>query len=370
MNEPIDIAGFQRDSAFYGELHLLLTVKSFDLQAIRRRYLASRANRSGAAGSVARRDPSTGGIARVCLKQGRLLGEEVLVRTTEPRGIHVRGDSAVVAAENTVFWRRGARSGALRQPWFAYLHTAELHPAEPDRVLVSSSGFDYVVEMELESGQQTFAWLAWEHGYDLGRDPESGQEVHLTRDPQRAARLEREGRRVMLVSDPPDEAIPTARRAAFINSVTYGDAGGGHLLATFFHQGCVMRLDRDGSTRVLIRDLRNPHGGRPYRDGLLATSTASGELVLRQGDSEQRYSLGGLPGKPAELGSWEWVQNALGLGDLILAMDSNRTCFVVLDPQRGLYDTINYCSDWAVQDAAWAAPDAALDNWVRKLGAG
>ena len=38
----IDISKFQRDSSFYGQIDLLLTVKSFDLQAIRKRYLESK----------------------------------------------------------------------------------------------------------------------------------------------------------------------------------------------------------------------------------------------------------------------------------------------------------------------------------------
>ena len=38
----IDLSQFQKDHTFYGELNFLLTVKSFDLQAIRKRYLASK----------------------------------------------------------------------------------------------------------------------------------------------------------------------------------------------------------------------------------------------------------------------------------------------------------------------------------------
>ena len=38
----IDVSKFQRDSSFYGQIDLLLTVKSFDLQAIRKRYLESK----------------------------------------------------------------------------------------------------------------------------------------------------------------------------------------------------------------------------------------------------------------------------------------------------------------------------------------
>ena len=41
----IDISTFKRDHGFYGEIELLLTIKSFDLQAIRARYVASKNNK-------------------------------------------------------------------------------------------------------------------------------------------------------------------------------------------------------------------------------------------------------------------------------------------------------------------------------------
>ena len=52
----IDLSQFQKDHTFYGELNFLLTVKSFDLQAIRKRYLASKKNNRS--GSVERRKSS------------------------------------------------------------------------------------------------------------------------------------------------------------------------------------------------------------------------------------------------------------------------------------------------------------------------
>ena len=68
----IDISQFRRDSSFYGELNLLLTVKSFDLQAIRKRYLASKKNNR--VGSVERRKVALGGIVSVSLKNGHHSG--------------------------------------------------------------------------------------------------------------------------------------------------------------------------------------------------------------------------------------------------------------------------------------------------------
>lgn len=43
--EKIDISSFSKSSTFYGEINALVTIKSFDLQAIRKRYIESRTNK-------------------------------------------------------------------------------------------------------------------------------------------------------------------------------------------------------------------------------------------------------------------------------------------------------------------------------------
>jgi len=375
------LSTYKKNSNFYGTLDLLLTVKSFDLQAIRRRYLASRGLGAGVAGSVERREPSPGGIVRVRLREGRLERAEVLCRLTEPRGIDAEpfeekigisgspktGLSLAIAAENEVHWRIGEQHGTLRHPWFSYLHTVQFHPQQPGVLLVSSSGFDYIAEFDVLGAEQTASWLAWEHGFNQGLDPATGSAVILTRHPQEAAALRAEGRTVMLVPDPPLEAIPTARRAAFINSVTYDHANPGDWLATFFHQGSVMRIARDGSSKSLLSGLRNPHGGRSFGDGLLVTSTASGQVVWLRPGLETRYAFQALPGKDPALGEWEWIQNSLHAGSAIVSIDSNRTSFIIFDPINKLMDNISYDMEWAVQDAVLAPEDSAADAWLRGL---
>ncbi|MBI1192812.1 MAG: hypothetical protein GC205_06530 [Bacteroidetes bacterium] len=386
------LSTYKQDSHFYGTLDLLLTVKSFDLQAIRRRYLASRGKASGVAGSVERREPSPGGIVRVRLRAGVLERAEVLCRLTEPRGIDARqvgrtgtdaglagsglagsgaaqsGLSLAIAAENAVHWRIGQQQGTLRHPWFSYLHTVQFHPQKPGVLLVSSSGFDYIAEFDVLRAEQTASWLAWEHGFNQGLDPATGGPVILTRQPREAERLQAEGRAVMLVPDPPLEAIPTARRAAFINSVTYDGEQTGEWLATFFHQGSVLRIARNGSAQTLLSGLRNPHGGRSFGDGLLATSTASGEVVWLRPGLETRYAFQDLPGKDEALGQWEWIQNSLHTSTAIVSIDSNRTSFILFDPINKLMDKISYDMEWAVQDAVLAPEDATADAWLRSLG--
>lgn len=368
--KTIVLAEGRRDSSFYEPIDLLVTIKSFDLRAVRARYLKSRKeNKAGRAGSVERRAPSLGGVARVRLEAGRC-DADLLGRMTEPRGIDVAGPGlAALAAENRVHLLTAAGEKQIDHPWFAYLHTAALS-ADGRRVAVSSSGFDALFEFETETGRSTWSWFAWENGFERATDPVTGQRFTLTRDPRRAEVLKKENKPFLLVPDPPDEPIPTARRAAFINSVAYDGVAG--FLGTFFHEGAVYAIERErGKVARLLGGLRNPHGGRDDGDGtLLATSTAGGEIVRMRRATRARvhWTFAGLPGKPPDLGEREWVQNACRAGRFYVAIDANRTAFVIVDPDRGRYDLLPFHPDWAIQDMVPAEHDEAVDGWLRALG--
>ena len=357
-SETLYLKDFEHRPGFHPEIELLITVKSFNLQAIRKRYIESRKRaKSGnhRTGSVARRQPSEGGVARVRLQNGQI-ESEVLGKLIEPRGIAVRENRFAIAAENRILL---SDLQAIRYPWFSYLHTVAFHPTNPDRMVVSSSGFDAFFEFEWGSDQPCLEWFAWEHGFDTGSDPD-GNPIILTRSAERAAQASAEGKACMLIPDPPVEAVPTAQRAAFINSVDYNHDGSG-FLATFFHEGAVFEIGANKQAVRKIEGLKNPHGGKANSADLMATSTGTGEIVIQKIDRQIRYHFDGLEGKPPELDDLEWIQNsALASADssLIIAIDSNRTSFVLFDTEQECYDRIPYNPDWAVQDLAVIQEDS------------
>lgn len=350
--ERIDLSGFRRDSSFYGSLKFLITVKSFDLQAIRKRYLESKRNASGRAGSVERRDPGFGGIVGLEMNNGEMVKHEVLAQLKEPRGVDALNGSIAIAAENVIHLWRGEQYATIRNPWFSYIHTVYFSRPNADKLLVSSSGLDCLFEYDIPPGSQAnWEWFAWEHGFDKGKDPKDGAAVRLTRDPGKAAEWEREGERARLINDPTTQSLPTAMRAAFINSAIYDSEHPDTIFATFFHAGAVFGIDRKHGGAIKLMDgLKNPHGGRRYKGGLLATSTGDGEVVWLKDSVETRFNFTALPGKDPELGEREWLQNTASIGDLLVTIDSNRTSFIVWDPVSKLYDIVAYDPDWAVQD--------------------
>lgn len=354
-----DINEYQRSSDFYGQLDLVVTVKSFDLQAIRQRYIASKNNKSGKAGSVERREVALGGIVECSISNGKVIAEEVLAKVKEPRGIGASGAKLAVSSENEVFIL-GDQLQSITNPWFSYIHTVDFDP-EGEKLLVSSSGLDCIFEYDLDSLQMAYEWFAWENGFEMGIDPETGEEVRLSRIPV-------DGERVLVIEDPEAQVLPTAMRAAFINSVEYDKYDPSFLLGTFFHEGKVYRIDKaSGATETVISGMKNPHGGGRLGESFYATSTGQGRVIVSEEAQKTVYDFSNLPGKPEELGEMEWLQNSKFIGDLIITVDSNRTSFVIIDRVRKLIDMVPYNDNWAVQDMVLMTIPGNVKAQIRSL---
>lgn len=351
--EEIDISTFQRSNSFYGAIDALISIKSFDLQAIRKRYIASRSNKGNKTGSVERRTPSLGGIAQIKMEMGKLTQSNVLIRTKEPRALHFDHNRFSFAAENLVYvFDESGEVLSLENPWFSYIHTVEFKPDNKDRLLISSSGFDLILEYDLTTKNQTWEWLAWEHDFNSTVDPKTGEKVLLTRNEELAAKIAASGDSVLLINDPTTDSLPTAKRAAFINSVVYDKNDPNFVIATFFHEGAVYRINPiNGNSAKILDGLKNPHGGHVLNEDVIATSTGTGEVHrLRKAQNRTVYSFKNLDAKPEELTGMEWIQNTETHSNYYLSIDSNRTSFVIFNPELKLYDMIPFDENWAVQD--------------------
>ncbi|MFH1320667.1 MAG: hypothetical protein ABII90_08445 [Bacteroidota bacterium] len=366
--KKVDIKSFQSNKYFYGSIQLLLTVKSFELQAIRRRYLASRKNVSGRVGSVERRQTGIGGIVKLIIKNGIVTEAEILNNLQEPRGIAFNFDKLAIAAEDKVYIITDKDMFELNNPWFSYIHSVDFSN-DGKKILISSSGFDSIFEYDLLTGKKTFEWFAWEHGFNKANDPESGEMVTLTRDREENEKLIKKGTKVKLITDPAKQYLPTAMRSAFINSVVYDNTGNNRFLATFFHEGAIYDIDSiSGNAWCVLAGLKSPHGGRRFMKKYMATSTGSGEVVVGNSNDQLRYDFNHLPGKPTEMENLEWLQNSIIIDDIIVTIDSNRTSFIIFNPKERVYDTIAYDDSWAIQDMINAELSIKQEEKVRLLG--
>ena len=359
MNDRIDLSKFTFSNSFYDELELVLTVKNFNLQEIRERYLKSKKQGvTGKTGSVERRKPSNGGIVRLKLKAGKVLDYKVIKELKEPRGIVHKNGIIAFSAENEVYIVRENKIEVIKNKWFSYIHTLDFNE-DASRILISSSGFDCIFEYDIDTLEKTYEWFAWENGFNIGHDPKTGNDILLSREPVKTALKN------VVITDPNKQVLPTAMRAAFINSVVYDAADYSKMLATFFHEGKVYSIDmKSGKSTTVISNMRNPHGGMRIEDGTyMATSTGTGEVVSINNMVETRFLFKELSGKPKELGDMEWLQNSKVIESNIITIDSNRTSFVIFNAEKKLIDTIAYDANLAIQDMV----ECTLSNTQEKL---
>lgn len=351
MVEKIQVNGFQKSNLFYPPIQLLSTIKSFDLKAIRKRYLDSKqlGNKSG---SVARREVSLGGVVSLKLNQGVIEEASRLVNIKEPRGVDFINKTTALSSENKIFVQQENNLYTIENDWFSYIHTVKINPFNAHKVLIASSGFDMIFEFDFVSKTKTFDWCAWEHGLNLSTNPKTGEHLLLTRKPKEFDYLSKEKHKIKLIKNPKIDFLPTAMRAAFINSVAYHPLDENKIIATLFHKGHVIEIDRaTGSYQVVIQGLKNPHGGSFMHNQYSATSTASGEVIIRTPSKQVVLNFTDLPGKSKELANRSWLQNSLFLSpSLLVVIDSNRTQFHILDIEKQLLDSIDYDQNWAVQD--------------------
>ncbi|MEM7163497.1 MAG: hypothetical protein AAF487_13780 [Bacteroidota bacterium] len=328
----------------------MMTIKSFELDKIRARYINSKKNKSGKAGSVERREPAIGGVVHAsfgakCINEFKIISE-----LKEPRGIAQNDLYFAFSSENKVIIQKGEETFELENKWFSYIHALDFSPFDKHQLLISSSGFDCLFEYDLRTKQPTWDWFAWEHYSNEANDPSGNTKIYLSRTNDQFEKLISEGKKAKLIN-PNNEYLPTAMRAAFINSVSFSRQDRGKVIATLFHEGKSIVIDKESKeSHDHITELSNPHGAWQLKKSDLVTSTSSGKLVHRWNNSETHFDFSGLPGKHIEMGEKEWIQNSIPFGQCIISIDSNRTSFIIIDPQNKSYNQISYPDHWAVQD--------------------
>ena len=351
MKQIVDISKYRRDHRFYGDLSLLVSIKSFDLQEVRSRYLQSRKEGKKRVGSNNRREKTMGGIAQFVLSNGQIRKLSILNRLIEPRAVDCNQDRIVVGTDRKIWVFEKDETHLVRHPWFSYIHTAMFSPFEKDKILVASSGYDMILELNYKTGVCTYEWLAWENGFDQSYDTKTEHFSTLTRNEDRYKELKERGQPVIYIADPINDSLPTAKRTAFINTVAYHPENPDIIYATFFHRGSMMEINRKtGSSRVILEGMKSPHGARLQQGEFFATSTASGEVISKNSQDLKTYLFAHLADKALGMEGLEWIQNSIKIDSIFLSIDSNRNSFVLFQPEKKLIDLIHFDPNWAIQD--------------------
>jgi hypothetical protein len=277
----------------------------------------------------------------------------------EPNWIDFYAERLVLTAGNELllFDLNTRESVRVPSPWFGQLHSAVFSP-DGGRIIVTSTGFESIIELDVMTRMSLWHWCAWHHGLSQGV---SGHTIHTKSLAGNAAG----GPEVQVLGEPVNLSrgtrpfgLPVRLQACHINQSIY-DAE--DIFAVLFHQGAIIQIDRtSGSHAVRLSGLKYPHG--LFRVGLneyIISDTQSGRFCFLNDVLEitRIVTLDGLPGiRPDRQRATEWLQCTDRVGDTLFAVvDTHRSKIHLIDVDARTRRSIDVPPDWSVQRAV-AAP--------------
>jgi hypothetical protein len=174
-------------------------------------------------------------------------------------GFEIHDDSIIVGSwtQHHVYKLRGRdQEVAVTHPWFNYIHSVDVTPR--GTYLLACAGSDLIIEVT-ESGAVEWEWFGPEHGFALRPD---GTPTFFDRN-----------------ADYRNMRRSTSEQAMHVNSAISGP--GDTVLATLFHQGQLISIDRkSGQATVILAGLTKPHGIHRRDGGFLLSDTLGHRVVF------------------------------------------------------------------------------------------
>ncbi|MFD9357946.1 hypothetical protein [Streptomyces sp. NPDC060031] len=212
----------------------------------------------------------------------------------------------------------------LTAPWCNYLHS--MRRTEGGGFVVASTGVDMLAEVTDPDAEPSWQWWATENGY-----PDSA--IGTPRELDRGA-------------DHRGLNYDTKLHTTHVNSVLPLDED--RVLATFFHQGALMCIDRStGKAVPLLEDLRRPHAVRRLDDRhLTLADTGRGQaLVVRLGPELQAEVVSRVDAETT------WLQDAWFDGERWLLVDGANSRVVHADAAGRTLRVDQFDPDWRLYEA-------------------
>ena len=242
-----------------------------------------------------------------------------------PSGVSRWGDVIAVASmrQNEIYLldKAGQVVRTISHPAFNDIHS--LWVTSNDTLLVTSTGVDGILEFTRE-GDCVWQWFAFEHGYEFNQYGK---------------------KRILDMRGSVDHRevdYPTLYQATHVNSVMQHKNERGIVLATLFHQGTGISIDKKtGATTTLVTGLHNPHSIRSSGDGYMVSDTKKGSIILLSNDFKE-YDV--------FLTGSHWLQDACMLSNgNFLASRSDENDIVEMDCKtKKIISTFSYPGNWRI----------------------
>ena len=351
--EIIDLGEYEPDQTLLNGVQLLVQFKGFNrLERLNRQ--TSQILR-GEAGSSTQRKVSDGAII-IFDRLSTDVSLDALAQikrfdTQDSRGVAFHGENIYVGCIDAV--KKIERENwnlsdfPIDTEWLAFIHSLAISP-DQSKLLIVSSGFDRIIETDIQTGEVTREWCAWDHGYSESK----GSKSHIVSDESKVTNREGDYLVVKSAKDFGNKlGLPPNLRTAFPNSACYIDDS--HIMATLFHHGLV-KIDMDtGETTVIDQSLNHPHAAYFNDQRCFITNTGSAEFIeYDQNLARKRiFQFKNISEVTEEALGREWLQHVKPLGNgRYIATDSNRTSIFIIDEFQRTIRTIPFDKNWVIQE--------------------
>lgn len=337
-----DLSTYAFDKELGAGLHVFVTIKGFNQLAIVQKIMQRKGQKSlglTASDNVSERRYSTGKILltdldRCCLDESMLAANAQSIDCLEPYHVAIQDPCFAHTAgpEFKVIDLRLGQTHTFSNEWMAYLHTLDFS-ADGQQMLIVSTGFDTIQEVDLGSNQRCWEWNAWDHGFTYSPPIQS----HFVRTPEQATKLKETDptTKVTIIDDPtlwPREGLPTQETPLNLNGVFYGLHG--QILATAYHRPELFVIERSGDCRLINLDLCHPHSFLPItipgHTGYMVANTGAGQILLLDESFQvvHKIDVASLPADESKKGGFgEWLQT-------VSLLDAQRGYFAAVDALR------------------------------------
>lgn len=241
-----------------------------------------------------------------------------------PSGISYWGDNLVVASmrQNVIYILNTEWNiiHTLTHPILNDIHS--IYVTRDDTLLVASTGVDAIIEFN-KAGDVLWKWFAFQNAFNIDQF----------------------GRKRSIQIDGVDHRkndYPTLYQTTHLNSVIQHPQKSDIVIATLFHQGLVVSIDKKtGDTVILFEGLLNPHSIRKINNGYIVSDTKRGEVVFMDESFREikRQNTGSVWLQDSKISSWGTLLVARGdKGDIVeISLETGETL-----------NTFTYNKNWKI----------------------
>lgn len=205
----------------------------------------------------------------------------------------------------------------INNKYFNDIHSVNI---TKNGLLITSSGLDLILEIS-PKGKVLWEWWAFNNGYNttpLGKERKIKKNINSR-----------------------EIDFPTLEQTTHINSAIFSDDREKELIASLFHQGEVVRINKSsGKAKTILNGLKQPHSVYRLGENFVVSDTNGKRVIIFNKNGKIINEI---------FGEFNWIQDCTKLsnGNYLVA-DSNNNRIVEVNNKGRVIDFYNYDKNYKI----------------------